>query len=126
MDINKVYEEIDRLSAELSRLDASDPNYKPIRENLEGLYKMAADYEKRDQDRINNNIRNDISQDGVSVDMAKVKADRLRSWLDFAKTTLGIGASLGLAKIAYQGEIKDFILPIRSLWDMAKGLIPRR
>ena len=126
MDIEKVNREINRLSDELDRLDAGDPNYRTVSENLERLYKVVSDYEKRDQERINNNIKNDINADAVSVDMAKVKADKLRSWLDFGKTTLGIGASLGLAKIAYQGEIKDFILPIRSLWDMAKGLIPRR
>lgn len=111
MDIEKINREIDRLSDELNRLDAADPNYRSIRENLEGMYKMAADYEKRDQERINNNIKNDINADAVSVDMAKVKADRLRSWLGFATATLGTGAGLGLAKIAYQGEIKDFILP---------------
>ena len=126
MDIEKVNREINRLSDELDRLDAGDPNYRTVSENLERLYKVVSDYEKRDQERINNNIKNDINADAVSVDMAKVKADKLRSWLDFGKTTLGIGASLGLAMIAYQGEIKDFILPIRSLWDMAKGLIPRR
>lgn len=126
MDIEKVNREINRLSDELDRLDAGDPNYRTVSENLERLYRVVADYEKRDQERINNNIKNDINADAVSVDMAKVKADKLRSWLDFGKTTLGIGASLGLAKIAYQGEIKDFVLPIRSLWDMAKGLIPRR
>lgn len=125
MDIEKVNREINRLSDELDRLDAGDPNYRTVSENLERLYRVVADYEKRDQERINNNIKNDINADAVSVDMAKVKADKLRSWLDFGKTALGIGASLGLAKIAYQGEIKDFILPIRSLWDMAKGLIPR-
>lgn len=123
MDIELIEKEIDRLSKELARLKPDDPNYAPVRTNLVELTKILGDYEKRDQDRINNNVRNDINEESVRVDMAKVKTDRLREWLGLVKTGLSIGAGLGMGWIAYQGEIKEFKLPIRSLWDGAKSLI---
>lgn len=123
MDIEKIEREINRLSDELDRLDASDPVYRNVSENLERLTKILGEYEKRDQDRINNNVRNDINEESVRVDMAKVKTDRLREWLGLVKTGLSIGAGVGMGWIAYQGEIKEFKLPIRSLWDGAKSLI---
>ena len=125
MDIEKMNEEVDRLRQELSRLEPADPNYRVISENLERMARVIGDVEKRDQDRLNNNARNDISEEGVRVDMAKVKTDRLREWLGVVKTGITTGAGLGMAWLAYKGEVKDFKLPIRGILDAAKSLIPR-
>ena len=99
-----------------------DPMYRTIVENLDRLHKIIDAEERRDMERINNNIANEVKEDEVRVDMAKVKTDRLREWLGFGKTGLSVGASLGLGWLAYKGEVVDFKLVARNIWDVAKNL----
>ena len=126
MDIEKTREEYNRLLNDLARMMADDPNYAKTLEAAEKLARIIGEYERRDLDRINSNVKNDISEDELRVDMAKVKTDRLREWLGLVKTALGVGASVGMGLIAYKGDVIDFKLPIRNLWDLAKGVIPKR
>lgn len=126
MDIEKTIGEYDRLLNELARMMPDDPKYKETLDAAEKLAKIIGEYERRDLERINNNVRNDINEENVRVDMAKVKSDRLRSWLDLAKAMVGVAGSGLLAAIAYKGEMIDFKLPIRTLMDLGKGLLPKR
>lgn len=127
MNIEQTQAEYNRLLNELARMMPDDPNYQKTLESAEGLAKIIGEYERRDLDRINNNVRNDIQEESLQVDMAKVKADRMRSWFDLIRTTLGVGCSVGMGMLAYKNEAVDFHLPsARSVWDMAKSLIPRR
>lgn len=126
MDIEKVEEEFNRLQEELRRLKPDDPSYRIISENAERLSKIIGECERRDLDRISSNRKeeNDISD--IRVNMERVKTDRLREWLGLAKNLVGVAASIGLGVIAYKGEVVDFKLPIKALWDGAKNLLPRR
>lgn len=126
MDIEKLNEEFNRLSDELKRLKPDDPTYRTVSENQERLAKIINEYERRDLERINNNVRNDINEENVRVDFEKVKTDRLREWLGLAKTGLSVAGGLAMGAIAYKGELVDFKLPFRSMWDLAKGLIPKK
>lgn len=126
MDIEKTEIEYNRILNDLARMMPDDPKYKETLEAAEKLAKIIGEYERRDLERINNNVRNDINEENLRVDIAKVKTDRLREWLGLAKTGISVAASVGLGWIAYKGEIIDFKLPIRALWDGAKSLIPRK
>lgn len=126
MDIEKVYEEVDRLTEELTRMNATDENYRYVRENIQGLSQVAGDYEKRDQDRMTNNARTDIQEEQLRVDMAKVKADKWRTAADFFKGMCCLAGSLYLGKSAYDGEMVKFVMPNRGLLDWCKNLFPKR
>lgn len=126
MDIEKTYAEYNRVLNDLAKMMPDDPNYAKTLEAAESLAKIIGEYERRDLDRMNSNVKNDISEDGLKIDMEKVKTDRLREWLGLIKTALGVGASVGMGIVAYKGDVIDFKLPTRSLWDLAKGLIPKR
>lgn len=125
MDIEKTNEEYNRVLNDLARMMPDDPNYAKTLEAAETLAKIIGEYERRDLDRINSNVKNDISEDGLRVDMAKVKSDRTRAWLDFAKSVLGIGAAFGMGWLSYQKEEIEFTLPGRNVLDWAKRLIPK-
>lgn len=126
MDIEKTNEEYNRMLNDLARMMPDDPHYKETLEAAEKLAKIIGEYERRDLERLTNNARTDIQEEQLRVDVAKVKTDRLREWLGLAKTSISVATSVALGYIAYKGEIVDFKLPIRALWDGAKSLIPRK
>lgn len=126
MDIERTREEYNRLLEELARMMPDDPKYQETLKAAESLSKIIGEYERRDLERINSNIRNDISEEELRVNMAKVKSDRFRSWTEVLKSALGVGSSIGLGILAYHNDAIDFKLAVRSVWDMAKSLIPKR
>lgn len=126
MDIEALNAEFNRLQKELARLKATDPDYKPVSENLERIGRIVADYEKRDLERINSNVSNDVKEDNVRLEHEKIKTDRMREHFSLIKTVLGIGASVGMGLLAYKQETVDFHMPFRELWNTAKNLIPRK
>lgn len=125
MDIEKMYEEYTRLMEELGRTNLDDPNRPKLLDEAEQLGKLIAEYEKRDQDRLNANAQNDIREESVRVDLAKVKADRTRTWVDAATKLLSIGAGMFGVWYSYQKEEVDFTLPCRAAMDFAKNLFRR-
>lgn len=126
MDIEKVYEEIGRLAEELSRMSPTDENYRSISENMERLSRIISEYEKRDQDRVNNNVRNDIQEEQLKVDQEKIKADRARTIANVVCDAIKVLGAIYLGKSAYDGEMVKFTMPIRGLVDWCKNLFPKR
>jgi len=127
MDIEATREEYNRVLNELSRMMPDDPNYAKTLEAAESLAKIIGEYERRDLDRINSNIKNDISEEELRVDMAKVKADRLRSGTEVVKSVLSSAVAIGMGFLAYKNEAVDFKLPsARSVWNLATSWIPKR
>lgn len=123
MDIEKTYDEYNRVLNDLARMMPDDPNYTKTLEAAESLAKIIGDYERRDLDRINNNVRNDIQEEQLHVDMAKVKADKTRSWLGFGQSVLGLTGAVCMGVLSYKKEMEDFVLPVRNALDWAKKLI---
>lgn len=127
MDIEQTREEYNRLLNELGRMMPDDPNYAKTLESAEKLARMIGEYERRDLDRINNNIRNDIQEEGLRVDQAKVKADRFRSVTELIKTAVSGGVAVGMGLLAYKNEAIDFNLPsARSVWNLCTSWIPKK
>ena len=127
MDIDKLEAECNRLMDEsLSRLKPEDPDYAKVVGNLETLNKIANDVDRRELERMKQYSQADINEAELKVEMQKVRCDRLRHWLDFAKGLLGVSGSVGLGYMAYHEELKNFKLPIRAVMDFAKGLIPKK
>lgn len=127
MDIEQTRSEYNRLLNELARMMPDDQNYAKTLEAAESLAKIIGEYERRDLDRINNNIRNDIQEEGLRVDMAKVKSDRYRTTSELVKAGLSSGVAVGMGLLAYKKEAVDFVLPtVKGLWNFAIGWIPKR
>ena len=127
MDIEKTREEYNRVLEKLAGMMPDDEKYQETLKAAETLAKMIGEYERRDLDRINSNIKNDISEEELRVDMAKVKSDRLRSWTEVVKTFVSGGVAVGMGILAYKNEAIDFNLPTaRSVWNLATSWIPKR
>ena len=127
MDIEATREEYNRVLNNLARMMPDDPNYAKTLEAATEIAKIIGEYERRDLDRINNNIRNDIQEEGLRVDIAKVKSDRLRSWTEVIKTAMSSAVAVSMGILAYKNEAVDFKLPsARSVWNLATSWIPKR
>lgn len=127
MDIEQTRTEYNRLLNELARMMPDDQNYAKTLEAAESLAKIIGEYERRDLDRIDRNIKNDIQEENLRVDMAKVKSDRYRTTSELVKAGLSSGVAIGMGLLAYKKEAVDFVLPtVKGLWNFATGWIPKR
>lgn len=126
MNIEQTRDEYNRLLEELRRMMPDDPKYQETLKAAESLAKIIGEYERRDLERINSNIRNDISEEELRVNMGKVKSDRFRSWTELLKSAMSSATAIGLGVLAYKNDMIDFKLAVRSVWDVAKSFIPKR
>lgn len=123
MDIDKLYEEYNRVIEELGKMKLDDPNRRSLLEESEMLSKQIGEYERRDQDRVNNNARNDIAEENVRVDYAKVKSENIKNGLGFGTKVLGIGAGVFGMWYSYHQENDNFKLACKSAWSFVKDLL---
>ena len=68
-----------QLYADLARYEPTDPNYKKIADNIEVLSRVLDSHQQVELKRIDNNMKNDIEEQKLVIEMEKVEADKARS-----------------------------------------------
>lgn len=122
MEIETLYAEYNRVLGELRKMKLDDPNRPELLDELEKIGKQIEGYERRDQDRLNNNARNDIAEESVRVDLAKVRSENQKTWVGAGTKALGIGAGIFGLWYSYHSENESFKLACKSALTWAKDL----
>ena len=111
MTIEVVQREHARVMEKLSVTDPLSAEYGTLLEREKELSKILFEFDKQDQDRLNNNARNDIQEEQLKIEKAKIKT----GWIGNVITIIGIGAQVGVSifgmKYAYHQEGELFHLP---------------
>ena len=121
-----LYQEKERLIKELPRYDPTSSEYTSILARIAQIDEIIGNQEKRDRERNNDNIRNDIQEEQLKVDKAKVKADRFRTKVSL----IGIGAQLAAyffgMTYSYKQEGEKYSLVLsKTCQNIATGIMNR-
>lgn len=128
--LEKLRKRADELLVELGKTQMGSPAYKSISEDLERVYKMIADLEKRDQDRLNSNARNEIEELKVGIEERELEVRRHAQNVSliqagiYSLTTVGLGVYSYMANKTGMADrtLKD---TAQKMLDMVRGLIRR-
>lgn len=128
--LEKLRKRADELLVELGKTQMGTPAYKSISEDLERVYKMIADLEKRDQDRLNSNARNEIEELKVGIEERELEVRRHAQNVSliqagiYSLTTVGLGVYSYMANKTGMADrtLKD---TASKMLDMVRGLIRR-
>lgn len=128
--LEKLKKRADELLVELGKTQMGTPAYKSISEDLERVYKMIADLEKRDQDRLNSNARNEIEELKVGIEERELEVRRHAQNVSliqagiYSLTTVGLGVYSYMANKTGMADrtLKD---TAQKMLDMVRGLIRR-
>lgn len=73
---------------ELGKLTPTDPNYGKILSAAKTYSEIRNTYDSAEQKRLDTYAKNEIEEHKLQVEEAKVKNDKRRTWVDFAKAGL--------------------------------------
>lgn len=76
----ELYEEREHeILEELGKMTPTDPNRKPLIQELNTIAGIRVNYDQTEQTRLNNNARNDIDEQKLIVELEKVKNDKRKN-----------------------------------------------
>ena len=73
---------------ELGKLTPTDPNYGKVLSEAKTYSEIRTAYDSSEQKRLDAYAKNEIEEHKLQVEEAKVKNDKRRTWVDFAKAGL--------------------------------------
>lgn len=128
--LEKLRKRADELLVELGKTQMGTPAYRSISEDLERVYKMIADLEKREQDRLNSNARNEIEEVKVQLEEKELEVKKHAQNVSlfqagiYSLTTVGLGV---YSYVANKTGMADKTLKEtgQKMLDMVRGLIRR-
>lgn len=94
----------DELTVELGKTQMGSPAYRSISEDLERVYKMIADLEKREQDRLNSNARNEIEEIKVQLEEKELDVKKHAQNVSVIQTGVYAVVSVGLTVYSYMAN----------------------
>lgn len=129
METDGLNERIEELTEELGKREFEDPMCDKLVERISILGKVVEAADRRDSERLASYRQNDINEDKLKLEDARIKADIANSRRDLLGkiiSTVGtLVGSFGLAYLSFKGEWLENLLKDRTLWDLAKALKPR-
>ena len=114
------------LLEELGRCKFDDVKRSSIVKELDTIAKIRSNYESNEQTRLNNNRRNDIEEDKLKVEEAKLANDKLRTKVTVGQTIMFLIASIGAGVMSYNmDETKQAYKKVQKVGDDLINLIRR-
>lgn len=110
MDLN---EDVQRdLYETLKQMNHDDPKRKAIVDELEKHAKAQDSHLRYEMERYNNNIKNDIEEQRLIMDQQKIKNDKSRSRVEFAKGVMYVVGGFAMSFFSYNKELA--VLPAKT------------
>ena len=107
----------------LGRMEQNDPERKSAVNELTALSSIRVSYEQTEQARLNNNARNDIDEERLKIEQAKLENDRERNKAMWIQALLSFLAGTALTMKSYHMDEKGY--PYKDLKIQGMKLIDR-
>lgn len=111
----------DELTVELGKTQMGSPAYRSISEDLDRIYKMIADLEKRELDRLNSNARNEIEEIKVQLEEKELEVKKHAQNVSVIQTGVYAAVSVGLTVYSYIANKTG--MADKTFKDTAKGFL---
>ncbi len=120
----ELYEEREHeILEKLGRMEPDDPNRKALVSELSALSSIRVSYEQTEQTRLNNNRKNDIDEDRLRIEQAKLQNDQERNKTLLLQFLLSLAVGTGLTFKSYHMDEKGY--PYKDLKIRGMNLIDK-
>lgn len=121
-DNREMYEVIERsLQDKLNRMEPDDPNRKPLVAEATAVSNIIVNYDRAEQDRLNNNAKNDIEEAKLAIEQRKVELEEKKMNMNWLQWGIGLGYSGYMFCKSFHMEEQGY--PFKRLLDWSSKLI---